>query len=96
MLAEHTKGDGSTYSTLLLHKHLKNKGYNSFIAYLSQSNNRDVYHLNENILSKIKFFILNKINSLLIYYFKKDKNFAFFNNFMNSGLEEIIKKTNLT
>lgn len=88
------KGDGSTYSTLLLHKHLKNKGYSSFIAYLSQGNNRDVYYLNENILSKIKFFILNKINSLLTYYFKRDKNFAFFNNFIDSGLEEIIKKTN--
>lgn len=88
------KGDGSTFSTLLLHKHLKNMGYASFVAYLSPGNNRDVYYLNENILSKIKFFILNKINSLLIYFFKKDENFAFFNNFIDSGLEKLIKKIN--
>ena len=87
------KDDGSTFSTLLLHKHLKNIGYASFVAYLSPSNNRDIYYLNENILSKIKFFILNKINSLLIYLFKRDENFAFFNNFIDSGLEKIIKKT---
>jgi len=88
------KDDGSTYSTLQLHKYLNKNGYISSIAYLSPNNNGNIYHLNNSIKSKIKFFFLNKFNSLLIRIFKKDHNFAFFNNFIESGLEEIIDKIN--
>ena len=72
------KDDGSTYSTLQLHKYLNKNGYISSIAYLSPNNNGNIYHLNNSIKSKIKFFFLNKFNSLLIRIFKKDHNFAFF------------------
>lgn len=88
------KGDGSTISALMLHKYLNNNGYVSSIAYLSPGNGKDIYYLNDDNFSKIKFFFLSKLNSLLVRFFKKNQSFAFFNNFIDSGLEKIINKTN--
>ena len=84
--------DGTTFSTLNLHNYLVKKKMNSKIAFLSKGNNEDLLNLNSKLSNKLKFFFLNKFNSILVKILKKDKNFAFFNNFTESGIFEVIKK----
>ena len=85
--------DGTTFSTQILHNFLLKKNINSKIAYLSEGNNKDLINLNNNLNSKLRYFFLNKFNSILVKILKKNKNFAFFNNFISSGIFDVIKKT---
>jgi glycosyltransferase involved in cell wall biosynthesis len=85
--------DGTTFSTRILHNFLIKKNIDSKIAYLSEGNDRDLINLNKNFNNKFKFFFLNKFNSIIVKIFKKNKNFAFFNNFISSGIFDVIKKT---
>ena len=88
------KNDGSTYSTILLHNYLRKQGISSSIAFLSENKSSRIFNINPGIKNRLKFFFLNKINSLIIRIFKKDQNFAFFNNTIDTGLKDIIKNTN--
>ncbi len=85
--------DGTTFSAQNLHNFLLKKNIDSKIAFLSEGNNKDLINLNNSLNSKLRFFILNKLNSIIVKIFKKNKNFAFFNNFISSGIFDIIKKT---
>ena len=60
---------------------------------MSEGNNKDLINLNNNLNSKLRYFFLNKFNSIIVKIFKKNKNFAFFNNFISSGIFDVIRKT---
>ena len=85
--------DGTTFSTQNLHNFLLKKNIDSKIAFLSEGNNKDLINLNNGLNNKLRFFFLNKFNSIIVKIFKKNKNFAFFNNFISSGIFDIIQKT---
>ena len=86
------KKDGSTYSTILLHKYLIKKGYKSSVVFLSDDQDNNYKNINPKIKNKIKFFFHSKFNNFIIKNLKKDKNFAFFNNSISTGVLDIINE----
>lgn len=88
--------DGASFSVIKLNEYLNKKNILS-IFYLLKSKNffkKNVFFLNNNFFLRLFFFIILKFESLLLRIIKKEKNFAFFNNYVESNTMQIIKKEN--
>jgi len=86
--------DGASISIINLNKSL-NKGKFKSDIFLLKSKNKSidsVNYLNLNLISKIKFYLLSKIEYLFLKIIKKKNNFAFFNNIIKSDIFSVINK----
>jgi hypothetical protein len=74
--------DGASFSVINLNKYLNTSKIKSkfFLLKLKELKKKNVYFLNTSLLSKFKFYFLSKFESELLKFYKKNRNFAFFNN----------------
>jgi len=88
--------DGASFSVINLNKYLNRSKIKSkfFLLKLKELKKKNVYFLNTSLLSKFKFYFLSKFESALLKFYKKNRNFAFFNNYVESNTLQIIKKEN--
>ena len=84
--------DGASLSIINLNKSLKESKFKSDIFLLKSKtkSSENVNYLNSNLISKIKFYILSKIEYFFLKIIKKKKNFAFFNNIIESDIFNVI------
>lgn len=86
--------DGASISIVNLNKSLKESKFKSDIFLLKSKtiSSENVNYLNSNLISKIKFYILSKIEYFFLKIIKKKKNFAFFNNIIESDIFNVINE----
>jgi glycosyltransferase involved in cell wall biosynthesis len=86
--------DGASTSIINLNNSLKESKFKSNIFLLKSKtkSSKNVNYLNSNLISNIKFYLLSKIEYFFLKIIKKKKNFAFFNNIIESDIFYVIDK----
>ena len=86
--------DGASISIINLNNSLKESKFKSNIFLLKSKtkSSKNVNYLNSNLISNIKFYLLSKIEYFFLKIIKKKKNFAFFNNIIESDIFYVIDK----
>jgi len=89
-------GDGASFSVINLNNYLNTNKIKSnfFLLKKEEHKIKNIFSLNSTFWAKFNYFFLAKFETLLLRFYKKNRNFAFFNNFVESNTLQIIKKEN--
>jgi glycosyltransferase involved in cell wall biosynthesis len=89
-------GDGASFSVINLNNYLNTNKIKSnfFLLKKEEHKIKNIFSLNSTFWAKFNYFFLAKFETMLLRFYKKNRNFAFFNNFVESNTLQIIDKEN--